>query len=1107
MNTETTRRQNLLFISLATLLMMIVPICIESPSSDATYDTTETFTITFHGNSGTASGDTTRVYTVHGGQDIYLPVTMFSREGYYLESWNLGSTGGTPYEPGEKYTVNEDARFYAEWIQVSGTYREDMSQVITESTMYDKSFVQGFNVWDTANYEFNGPEWLTLDYTADAFGDRTWHFTGRPGEAGLWYCHLHLSDLLSSQDYYWVITVPSQMDTQCTVSFDLNGGTATGGSGLIPKTNPAGTTITLYGGDDVSYSGHTLLGWRISIDGQAAIFPVNCEYTQNIDRQSITATAQWLASSYAIVYNPLNAPGVRGDTASYGDILVLDRDAGAGVNAPEGYHFGGWTIQGQDNVVLAPGMSIEVTGQIYLGGYWISDNADTHKVTFNANGGSGTLSTDVEAGDGVYLPQKGFERSGYIFAGWYTSSSGGTKVDGESFTPTKDTTLYAHWIQNIRPITDINLTGTSIVNVGSSITIQATATPSTADDRGVRFTIENGTGSARIESQNDTTTGGYATIVGISPGTVKLTAHSMDGSGVTKTKTITVLAAEDTHVFTLIYDANGGNGAPSPESTNAGTASSHEFTISRTVPTLDGHTFMGWAREGSSVPEFGFMDNLKTTITVYTDTTTLHAIWQENKSTFTLVYDANGGVWENISEEKYSISVGADTSSYEFTVISDHPDYLGYRFLGWSDEEIPAGEGTSDDVDHVAGDRINVSDSKTIHAVWGDNRCTYVLKFDSNGGTWPSGAAPTLSETTPATYWTFKIPTDSDSVPAMAGKSFIGWSINGSGIITEGETVYSPGDTVVFTGTPATTSEIILMAVWGDGKNSHILTFDGNGDEGDVIVNVPDADTQPTDSKGWSHFILPTEIPSRTGVDGTTFIFNGWDTDPNVLNGGYAVGNEVRSTEDFTLYAIWSVGGSMVSVTFFTNVTDTSVTGMPGNLTGQILDGSEVVDLTIPDTKPAREGYVFVGWSESPDSSRIYCSAGQTIPVSEDLDLFAVWKPIGTPSDTYTVIFDANGGTPVTSQEIVSGGYAERPEDPVRDGFTFKGWELDGRVFDFEGTPIDTDITLKAAWSDGSGGNQDSGDDDDDGGHAMGIMVMMSFAACLILLIVIVVRR
>ena len=68
--------------------------------------------------------------------------------------------------------------------------------------------------------------------------------------------------------------------------------------------------------------------------------------------------------------------------------------------------------------------------------------------------------------------------------------------------------------------------------------------------------------------------------------------------------------------------------------------------------------------------------------------------------------------------------------------------------------------------------------------------------------------------------------------------------------------------------------------------------------------------------------------------------------------------------------------------------------------------------------------------------------------------------------DTVFVAFDAKGGDPVESQEILRGDLAARPEDPAREGWRFAGWFLDEAQdpFDFETTPVEEDITLTAHW-------------------------------------------
>lgn len=67
---------------------------------------------------------------------------------------------------------------------------------------------------------------------------------------------------------------------------------------------------------------------------------------------------------------------------------------------------------------------------------------------------------------------------------------------------------------------------------------------------------------------------------------------------------------------------------------------------------------------------------------------------------------------------------------------------------------------------------------------------------------------------------------------------------------------------------------------------------------------------------------------------------------------------------------------------------------------------------------------------------------------------------------TYTVTFEANGGSDVDPQKVVSGQTATEPAAPTRDGYTFGGWYTDESLrtaYDFE-TPVTGDLTLYARW-------------------------------------------
>lgn len=72
-----------------------------------------------------------------------------------------------------------------------------------------------------------------------------------------------------------------------------------------------------------------------------------------------------------------------------------------------------------------------------------------YTVTFNANGGTGGTTRQVEFGKAVgALPAA--TRSGYTFKGWFTAATGGTKVTA-STKVTSAATYYAQWTKNEQP--------------------------------------------------------------------------------------------------------------------------------------------------------------------------------------------------------------------------------------------------------------------------------------------------------------------------------------------------------------------------------------------------------------------------------------------------------------------------------------------------------------------------------------------------------------------------------------------------------------------------------------------------------------------------------
>ena len=83
----------------------------------------------------------------------------------------------------------------------------------------------------------------------------------------------------------------------------------------------------------------------------------------------------------------------------------------------------------------------------------INNNATTNTITipsvtatFNANGGLTPNTTTISKGYNSALGTlPTTTRAGYTFAGWYTASSGGTKISSTTTMPSSNVTYYAHW--------------------------------------------------------------------------------------------------------------------------------------------------------------------------------------------------------------------------------------------------------------------------------------------------------------------------------------------------------------------------------------------------------------------------------------------------------------------------------------------------------------------------------------------------------------------------------------------------------------------------------------------------------------------------------------
>ena len=202
-------------------------------------------------------------------------------------------------------------------------------------------------------------------------------------------------------------------------------------------------------------------------------------------------------------------------------------------------------------------------------------------------------------------------------------------------------------------------------------------------------------------------------------------------------------------------------------------------------------------------------------------------------------------------------------------------------------------------------------------------------------------------------------------------------------------------------------------------------------------VTFDTGDGTPVDPQTVNHGeqAIDPGTPTRDG-----YAFTGWLLDGEPYDFATPV------TGDVTLVAGWKETPDPTPVTH-------TVTLDAGN-------GSQPVRVMVVDGEPVgrpadptRDGYAFKGWTLD---GQPYDFAQ---PVTGDITLTAQWQK---PAE-YTVTFDTQDGTSVPAQTVTENGTVTRPADPTRDGYTFKGWTLDGQPYDF-GTPVTGNLTLTAVW-------------------------------------------
>ena len=435
-----------------------------------------------------------------------------------------------------------------------------------------------------------------------------------------------------------------------TVTLHANGGTINNGN-VTEYTYGVGATLPT--ADDMTYTGHTFVGWYDNENLTGS--PVTA--ISNTETGNKEYWAKWEINQYTITF----------DTNGGSEIAPITQDYGTKITAPadptrKGYTFKGWDKE-IPKTMPAENMTVKAQWEI-----------NQYAITFDTNGGSEIAPITQDYGTKITTPADP-TRKGYTFKGW-------DKEIPETM-PAENMTVKAQWEINQYTIAFDTNGGSEIAPITQDYGTEITA-PDNPTRKGYTFKgwdkeipetmpAENMTVKAQWEINQYTIafdTNGGSEIAPITQdyGTKITTPADPTRKGYTfkgwdkeipetmPAENMTVKAQWEINQYTIAFDTNGGSEI-APITQDYGT----EITAPDN-PTREGYTFIGWDRD---IP-----------VTMPAENITVTAQWEINR--YTITFDTAGGS-----------DIAPITQDYGTNITSPaDPTREGYTFIGW-DKAIP----------------------------------------------------------------------------------------------------------------------------------------------------------------------------------------------------------------------------------------------------------------------------------------------------------------------------------------------------------------------------------------------------------------------------------
>ena len=487
--------------------------------------------------------------------------------------------------------------------------------------------------------------------------------------------------------------------------------------------------------------------------------------------------------------------------------------------------------------------------------------------------------------------------------------------------------------------------------------------------------------------------------------------------------------------YTVTYNANGGYFAA--DENNAQTLVVEgirgEYDIDVESPIYESHTFLGWATSDDASA-----DDVITSITV-SENMTLYAVWEENTIIYTITYHGNGGLFDGEDETLTEQTPHGQNYSVE---VNRLPERTGYTFVAWGDVNGV----------EIEDDNFVPTSNMDFYAIWEVDQpqpTTYTITYDANGGAFPDEstvitATFTVDYFQSNDYYAGQLENNGWlNEPVWAGHYFMGWSE--SKTYTEGDLVYDSGSEP--SGIPVN-GDVCLYACWVEEEPepvSYTVTYHANGGSfGEEVYSWDD-----------------------TGISGSYTLsdvkpvwadhhFLGWCYSDE---GGEYAPETMEVTENIDLYADWGVNVPQTITFMAYGGNFLTKWGLEDYVCVEVTEWPYIIDIEPPQWHL----HSFLGWSLRSDGQGERVTE---LEYKEHPSLYAVWGPEDTT--LLCVFYDTDGGTMSKYwEEQHAGTYTIRDEVPVKDGYTFLGWTLDG-VFVQGEIELTEDINLVAQWRDNS---------------------------------------